>query len=551
MKRKSSIVFAALLLIWCMGVVYPVAAAVANGPDLTGISVSGPSTAIAGKSISLSATVRNIGTASAGPSYVYFYLSQDTSITTGDVNLGRMYLTSLSPGSQKTVVLSAKIPVLTPPGSYYYGAITDGSTAETNEINNAICSAASTRISEPPRPDLVTTSVGSPLAGISGKSIALNASVKNTGSVSASYFYVSFYLSKDMTIDPGDILIGEAYVSSLSAGSSRIVSLSAAIPSETIDGTYYICALADGTGRISEQNESNNAQSSGILTIRAGTATPPPTTGSPKPDLIITGVTAPSTASLGSSIPVSATVKNAGSASASYSYLYFYLSSDSILDPGDSYLGQSYVSSLLAGDTKSVSSTVTIPAAAGEGPYYVCARADATYLVAESNESNNEASVTGIISITPAPGGTFIDQVEAAIVTYTNQERTNAGQPALTRSPTLAALARSHSQDMAARNFWGHTNPDGLDPFERMEVAGYSYWCAAENIGYTSSFTLTSNPDEVGRYFVQEMWMKSSGHRANILNNCVTEIGVGIAYEPDRSASPYGVIATQDFGKPR
>lgn len=554
MQQKSSVLFAALIIAVCMmGVVFPVTAVVANGPDLTGISVSGPATGVAGKSVSLSATVRNTGTASTGSSYVYFYLSKETSITSSDVYLGKVYLSSLSPGSQKTVMMSAMVPLSTPQGSYYYGAIADGSKviSETNEGNNAICSAAVVQVSEPPKPDLVITSVGSPSAGIPGKSVALNASVKNPGSVSASYFYVAFYLSKDLTIDSRDVSLNKVYVSSLYAGSSKTVSLTTTIPSGTTEGSYYICALADGTNRISEQDESNNARTSGILTVQGGTVIPPPTTVSPKPDLIITGVTAPSTGSAGSSISVSASVKNAGSASATYSYLHFYLSPDSIPDSGDIYLGQSYVSSLLPGYSKSVSSTVTIPATASEGSYYVCARADATSLVSESNESNNAGSIPGTISITVAPAGTFTEQVEAAIVKYTNQERSNTGQPALTRSPILSALARSHSQDMMARNFWGHINPDGLDPFERMNAGGYLYWCAAENIGYTSSFIPSSNPDEVGRYFVQEMWMKSTGHRANILNSCVTEIGVGIAYEPDRSASPYGVIATQDFGKPR
>jgi uncharacterized protein YkwD len=46
------------------------------------------------------------------------------------------------------------------------------------------------------------------------------------------------------------------------------------------------------------------------------------------------------------------------------------------------------------------------------------------------------------------------------------------------------------------------------------------------------------------------MWMQSTGHRENILSASYTEIGIGVVYESDRSSSPYGFIATQEFARP-
>jgi len=44
--------------------------------------------------------------------------------------------------------------------------------------------------------------------------------------------------------------------------------------------------------------------------------------------------------------------------------------------------------------------------------------------------------------------------------------------------------------------------------------------------------------------------MNSRGHRETLISPKYTEIGIGVVYDPDKTASPYGFIATQDFGRP-
>lgn len=90
---------------------------------------------------------------------------------------------------------------------------------------------------------------------------------------------------------------------------------------------------------------------------------------------------------------------------------------------------------------------------------------------------------------------------------------------ALVMDPILQCAARLHSVDMAERDFWGHTNPDGEGPFERIEAAGYTGgWPQGENIaaGYPT-------PEAV-----VDGWMKSDGHCSNIMEPGFTEIGVGV-----------------------
>ena len=106
---------------------------------------------------------------------------------------------------------------------------------------------------------------------------------------------------------------------------------------------------------------------------------------------------------------------------------------------------------------------------------------------------------------------------EAQLVALINAERTQRGLNAVSVSPLLMQEAEAHSQDMIDRNFVSHTNPDGQDPGDRLDSAGYDWLTYGENIG-------------AGQTTAQDMldgWMNSSGHRANLLNANFTEIGVG------------------------
>lgn len=107
--------------------------------------------------------------------------------------------------------------------------------------------------------------------------------------------------------------------------------------------------------------------------------------------------------------------------------------------------------------------------------------------------------------------------IEREVLELVNAERAKYGLSALTWADDLASVARAHSKDMIDRGFFDHTNPDGRSPFDRLRLAGISYRTAAENIAYGQR-----TPEAV-----MQAWMNSSGHRANILNANVKEIGVG------------------------
>ncbi|MGV9254472.1 sigma-70 family RNA polymerase sigma factor [Streptomyces sp. NPDC003697] len=130
-------------------------------------------------------------------------------------------------------------------------------------------------------------------------------------------------------------------------------------------------------------------------------------------------------------------------------------------------------------------------------------------------------------SARPAPAGTV-----ARVVALVNQERAAAGCGPLTQDSQLDAAAQGHSDDMAARDFFDHTNPDGADPGGRITAAGYRWSTYGENIALGQQ-----TPESV-----MDSWMHSPGHRANILNCAFKNIGVGVH---KGSGGPWW---TQDFG---
>ena len=106
---------------------------------------------------------------------------------------------------------------------------------------------------------------------------------------------------------------------------------------------------------------------------------------------------------------------------------------------------------------------------------------------------------------------------ETEVVRLVNQRRAEQGLKPLTQDWQLSRVARFKSEDMSKLGYFSHNSPTYGSPFDMMKSFGISYRSAGENIarGYKT-------PEEV-----VDAWMKSPGHRANILNSSYTHIGVG------------------------
>lgn len=138
-----------------------------------------------------------------------------------------------------------------------------------------------------------------------------------------------------------------------------------------------------------------------------------------------------------------------------------------------------------------------------------------TAIPAQTPSAEPTAEPLATPSPTTAPAGERA--MEQEVLKLVNQARAENGLNPLSWADDLADIARAHSADMIERGFFSHTNPDGQSPFDRIKSNGISYRAAAENIAY-------GQPDAEA---VMNSWMNSAGHRANILNENLKEIGIG------------------------
>jgi len=123
----------------------------------------------------------------------------------------------------------------------------------------------------------------------------------------------------------------------------------------------------------------------------------------------------------------------------------------------------------------------------------------------------------------------FSGSVEA-MVRQINAVRRKEHLRLLQLDARLCAIARSHALDMLERNFIGHTNPDGLDPFARMARAHYHFGYAGENLAVDETL------DEVARDL-----FASPEHRENLLEPHFARVGIGTV------TSSNGEIVVEDF----
>jgi uncharacterized protein YkwD len=118
-------------------------------------------------------------------------------------------------------------------------------------------------------------------------------------------------------------------------------------------------------------------------------------------------------------------------------------------------------------------------------------------------------------------GDSFSSTDEALLVQLTNQARAAAGLKSLKVDSALVSMARWRSKDMATRDYFSHSiPPDGKMVFDYLKASGYCYAAAGENIG-TNNF-----PDDIATQTIQQGFMGSPTHRANILGDWDV-IGIG------------------------
>jgi hypothetical protein len=129
--------------------------------------------------------------------------------------------------------------------------------------------------------------------------------------------------------------------------------------------------------------------------------------------------------------------------------------------------------------------------------------------------STFQASLIAFILIFPTK--VLSSSIQASeIINLSNKERQKIGLDSLTPNNILTQAAFKKASDILEKEYFSHTTPEGKPFYKWIEEEGYNYLYAGENLAIDF---LTSQG-------VVAAWMASPTHKANIINDNYSDIGV-------------------------
>ncbi len=279
---------------------------------------------------------------------------------------------------------------------------------------------------------------------------------------------------------------------------------------------------------------------------------------SPWSDLIITEISAPVTGSAGHPYAVNVSVENQGNVTSGLVSVGFYLSDDDQLTREDTFIQVATGDPISWGTGTRLPSIETLPPGIAPGRYHLFAFVE-DHGGDEQNIQNNIAMLPALVTIRagklPDPAA-FASRTAELIYEMSNHEREGQGLSPLAWDEDLALLARTYSDRMVADDFFSHTDPDGNDQSDRARAAGYpavkdidggQRLGVSENIAYIGTGNVAGygyvDPTDPGSVATALMdgWMKSPGHRSNILDHLADRTGTALAWDGEYW------YATQEF----
>jgi uncharacterized repeat protein (TIGR01451 family) len=215
-----------------------------------------------------------------------------------------------------------------------------------------------------PNPDLVVSSTTwTPASPTEVTAVTLSATVQNVGSAAAGATTVNFSL--------GGVVVGSAPVMALNAGASVTVALNAGTRPM---GSYSVSSVVDPTNTIIEQNNSNNSFTAPSPMVVAQ---------APGPDLQVLSITSnPPNPAVGAAVTFTVAVNNRGTTATGATTVTRLVVGGTTLNTN--------TAAIAAGTTANVAITGSWTATSGGAT--ITATADATNVVAETNEANNAFS---------------------------------------------------------------------------------------------------------------------------------------------------------------
>ena len=177
------------------------------------------------------------------------------------------------------------------PGSPQTNLSVTASLAPTSNVGGASFTAPTPRFIRPfVSPDLLVSALTGPAVGFVGGAIAVSATVENQSAALADPYQLGFYFSTDETITTADIPSPTACNSGgLAAGADETCTPSIIVPPALLPGPYFLGAIADDLGVVSESDETNNARVADSGSILLSSNEPPTADAGPDQLLQVAG----------------------------------------------------------------------------------------------------------------------------------------------------------------------------------------------------------------------------------------------------------------------
>lgn len=366
-------------------------------------------------SVSLGVTAYSIitnrgGNASSNPYTVKYYLSLDSIIDASDIVLDSSSHSSLEQNGSITEGAAFSIPWGTNPGNYYLIEYIDAgnSNQETNESNNILISSLSI---VPHFSDLQIVSFKGDSVRVPGDLFFGDYTIFNMSSLTVNA-QINTYFSTSPVWDSLNAYYG-ATTFTVYINSGRSASMPCFLPDTIPAGDYYLMISVNDASGYQEINYANNFA---FIKVRVD---------NPHVDLKVKAqsINKGDVLTAGNDMSIEYLVLNDGNylnGNFSYSYVKnsFYLSADSLLDPGDTYLGID--STIFDLTPYPYYSTVNlgVPGTQAPGNYFVIIKADGPDEFIEVNENNNTACYP--IKIESASTDLFVKIYRASVTTLPN-----------------------------------------------------------------------------------------------------------------------------------
>lgn len=351
-----------------------------NLPDLAVTSLSVPDTVDPNTTVRVTWTVRN-----NGPGNIIKRSFSDRILFNGEtVYTANVSYLDLAAGD--SMVRSANLQLSCPADDAVLSVVTDvaGAVLEGNEANNTLAVPLAIHT-----PDLAVTGVTLSADTIwSGAPVTVTYTVVNNGDrpVSGTVTDRIFFSQLAVGYEDADLAGIHTHTVTLAPGETEIVTATVNVPNG-ISGPYYCHVTGNATGTVCETNPDNNIGHSAAFNVQL----------TPWPDIVVTNVTVEGPVHLGGIFPVQYTIANQGVAPLHYAGVnnkFYYSTSATQYDTNNLIHTQMDYLNISADDEETFTAYMALPVHEIPHNYYIHIVADATDLVYEHTDEDNNTAVS-------------------------------------------------------------------------------------------------------------------------------------------------------------